>query len=59
MNKALFSSKTDMWATPQPFFDALNGEFHFTLDPCSTIENHKCPKFFTEKENGLLQNWGG
>lgn len=25
----MFSSKTDMWATPQDFFDLLNAEFGF------------------------------
>ncbi|MFD2254344.1 DNA N-6-adenine-methyltransferase [Lactococcus formosensis subsp. bovis] len=60
MNKELmFSSKTDLWATPQDFFDKLNDEFHFTLDPCSTHENAKCYKHFTVEENGLLQDWGG
>ena len=28
----MFSSKTDLWETPQEFFDALDAEFHFTLD---------------------------
>ena len=54
----MFSSKTDLWSTPRDFFDKLNDEFHFTLDPCSTHENAKCYKHFTEEENGLLQDWG-
>ncbi len=53
----MFSSKTDLWSTPNDFFDKLNDEFHFTLDPCSTHENAKCYKHFTEEENGLLQDW--
>lgn len=57
--KPLFSSSTDDWATPQNFFDQLDAEFHFTLDPCATDENAKCPKYYTHRENGLLQNWGG
>ncbi len=57
--KVHFSSKTDMWATPQDFFDKLNEDFSFTLDPCATSENAKCDKFFTEEDNGLVQNWGG
>lgn len=33
MNKdVLFSSKTDLWETPQDFFDMLDAEFGFTLD---------------------------
>ena len=54
-----FSSKTPEWTTPQELFDALNAEFHFTLDPCATKENAKCKKFFTAKEDGLKQNWKG
>lgn len=55
----MFSSKTDVWATPQEFYDKLNDEFHFTLDPCADESNHKCDKYFTEKQDGLLQDWGG
>lgn len=55
----MYSSKTDQWATPQEFFDELNSEFHFDLDPCADAENHKCNKYFTKEQNGLLQNWGG
>ena len=55
----MFSSKTDHWATPQSFFDKLNEEFDFNLDPCADSSNHKCKKYFTASDNGLLQNWGG
>ena len=55
--EVMFSSKTDQWATPQDFFDKLNEEFHFTLDPCANDTNHKCKKYFTKTENGLLQDW--
>lgn len=57
-NELMFSSKTDLWSTPWNFFDKLNDEFHFTLDPCSTHENAKCYKHFTIEEDGLLQDWG-
>lgn len=58
MNTELhFSSKTNEWATPQAFFDNLNKEFSFTLDPSSTKENAKCKKFYTEKDNGLVKSW--
>ena len=55
----MFSSQTDEWATPQEFFDKLNKEFHFTLDPCALPSNAKCKRYFTPADNGLLQNWGG
>ena len=48
-----FSSASDEWATPQWLFDALNKEFGFTLDVCSTHENAKCRCHFTRFENGL------
>lgn len=54
-----FISKTDMWATPKDFFDKLNDKFGFTLDVCATKENAKCERYFTEQENGLLQDWTG
>lgn len=57
--QVMFSSANEVWATPQDFFDKLDAEFHFNLDPCATTENHKCPHFFTEKDNGLEQDWGG
>lgn len=52
-----FSSETDLWSTPQPFFDTLDREFHFTLDPCATDDNHKCEKYFTLENDGLLHDW--
>lgn len=55
----MFSSNTDLWATPQSFYDKLNDEFRFNLDPCATPENAKCEKYFTKEVNGLTQNWGG
>lgn len=54
-----FSSETDLWATPQDVFDALNAEFHFTLDPCATPENAKCKKYYTREQDGLSQDWTG
>jgi site-specific DNA-methyltransferase (adenine-specific) len=55
----MFSSRTDVWATPQATFDALDKEFSFTLDPCSTKENAKCKNHFTANDDGLAQHWDG
>lgn len=55
----MFSSKSDEWETPQDLFNSLNDEFHFTLDPCSTHENHKCDKYYTQKDDGLSKDWTG
>lgn len=55
----MFSSKTDMWATPQNFFDKLNEEFGFTTDVCAIPENAKCKRFFSPDVDGLKQEWTG
>jgi len=54
-----FSSKTDLWATPQKFFDHYNAIFNFTLDVCATKENAKCLNFYSEYIDGLTQPWVG
>lgn len=53
----MFSSKTDQWATPQDFFNHLNQEFNFTLDTAADESNHKCDRYYSETENGLVQSW--
>lgn len=58
-NRIHFSSATDNWSTPQYLFDALNKEFHFTLDPCADSSNHKCDKYYTKEQDGLAQDWAG
>jgi hypothetical protein len=47
----MFSSEKMDWTTPQDFYNKLNDEFNFTLDPCSTKENAKCNKFYTIEDN--------
>lgn len=60
MNKELmFSSKNQKWETPIDFYNKLNKEFNFTLDPCCEIETAKCKKYYTPKEDGLSKSWEG
>lgn len=59
MDRVLLSTGNNNWGTPQKFFDRLNQVFNFTLDPCADENNHKCDKFYTVREDGLSQNWGG
>lgn len=51
-------AETDVHATPQWLYDALDKEFGFTLDPCTDGTNAKCAKFYTPTDNGLLKDWG-
>ena len=56
----MFSSKSNDWATPQHFFDQLQDKFgEFTLDPCANESNYKVKNRFTEKDDGLAQDWTG
>lgn len=59
MDSVLFSSKKEEWATPQDFFDSLDAEFHFDLDPCALPENAKCKDYYTPEDDGLIQDWCG
>jgi phage N-6-adenine-methyltransferase len=59
ISKGLLSSDSCEWETPQYLFDALNAEFGFTLDPCSTHENAKCKFHYTISDNGLSRSWRG
>lgn len=56
-NDGRWHSRGSDWSTPQELFNELNAEFHFTLDPCASSWNAKCDNFFTEKEDGLKQDW--
>ena len=57
--KLMFSSKTDNWSTPQYFFDELNKEFKFTLDPCADHINYQCNSYYTKEDDGLNKDWSG
>lgn len=55
----MFSSKTDLWETPQDFFRALDSEYHFDTDACALPENAKCRNYYTPEMDGLNQDWIG
>lgn len=55
----MFSSATDLWSTPQAFYEKLHKVFRFETDVCATDDNHKCDKYFTQETDGLKQIWGG
>lgn len=57
LNKVLFSSNSDEWSTPKDLFNSLDQEFNFTLDPCASVDNHKCNKYYTKDDDGLKKSW--
>lgn len=54
-----FSSKTDLWATPQEFFDKYHAIYQFETDVCANHENAKCAMYYTKEDDGLAQDWEG
>lgn len=55
----MFSSATDLWSTPEDYFNSIAKEFKFEVDVCALPENAKCKKYFTPEINGLYQTWSG
>lgn len=47
MNRIVFSSASDHWATPTEVYNRLNTEFHFVDDPCPL-----------DGDGGLDRPWG-
>lgn len=58
-NNGRYNGNGREWATPPEVFDPLNAEFRFTLDPCCTAATAKAPRFYTEADDGLKQDWSG
>ena len=58
IHESLFSCRSEEWATPQSFYQTLNEEFHFSLDPCASRTNAKCKIFFTKDDDGVAKDWG-
>lgn len=59
ITNGMMSSNTDLWSTPEDLFNELNDEYHFDLDVCADETNHKCARYYTEKQDGLSQKWDG
>lgn len=54
-----FKSNKIEWETPDDLFEKLSAEFSFTLDVCANSENKKVDRYFSEEQDGLLQEWNG
>jgi phage N-6-adenine-methyltransferase len=59
INNVHFSSKSDLWATPQDFFNKYNDVYNFEIDVCANFQNAKCKIYFDIEQNGLNQEWIG
>ena len=58
-SQTAFSSETDMWSTPQKFFDEYNAIYCFNTDVCATKDDTKCEHYYDKEVDGLAQKWEG
>ena len=54
-----FVSSRQDWSTPQSLFDALDGEFGFTVDLAAHDLNHKCAIYLGQSQDAMKQEWLG
>ena len=54
---AMSMTREHAWQTPPGLFADLHAEFRFTIDLAATAENALLPRFYTEADNALLQDW--
>lgn len=61
INKGMYTSNSEEWATPQDLFDKLNDEFKFDLDIAADDSNHKCERYYTKETDALAHKneWQG
>jgi len=59
MSDVHYSSEKQNWATPQTLFDELHSEFEFTIDVCAEEWNAKLPRYWSEADDALIQDWKG
>lgn len=49
----------DDFRTPHDLFTALDDRFDFYMDVAASKENKKCPVYYDELSDGLIQPWAG
>lgn len=57
-SSACFTSKRGEYITPKQFFKELDDEFHFVLDPCTTVDTPLGFDIFTQKRMMVYLNHG-
>jgi phage N-6-adenine-methyltransferase len=55
--QTMTSSEDMTWATPDEWYEYLDLEFGFNLDPCCMKDTARCQLHFTPFEDGLKQSW--
>ena len=59
MTSGLMSSDRQDWETPQEFVELIEKKlnFKFDLDSCAYDHTAKAPKWYTEEDDALKQDW--
>ena len=57
--KPLMTSNKQDWQAPLDFFHNLHKHYEYDIDACATAENAMLPRYWTEKDNALVQSWEG
>ena len=50
-------ARQDDWVTPHDFYRKCLERWPFTLDAAAGPTNFKCPRYYTEDDNGLVLPW--
>lgn len=58
IDRALFSSAREAWATPEALYNDLHREFGFTLDPCPLMDPQQAGLSLWGTD-GLVKSWAG
>lgn len=57
VDQALLSSKRQTWGTPRGLFQFVNDALDLRTDAAASKQNALLPQFWTEKDDGLAQDW--
>lgn len=54
-----FVSVRQDWPTPEKLYREANKRYNFDFDLAADASNTKCPRFFSEHDDALSQEWEG
>jgi len=59
LNRALFTSRSATWETPDAAYSELDAEYGFTIDVCAEPHTSKCKRYYTKEDDALGRSWAG
>ena len=58
-NRFIYNKQFKYLRTPKDIWQNLAREFNFTIDMCASHENKLLPRYYTEEQDCLQQDWTG